>query len=132
MNLALDRNEWSKDGIFGRLLDENGQEIAVTCEHAYSDGSDAWASKIPPGLYQCVKGMHRLHGHTLDFETFEIIGVHGHSGLLFHCGNTNEDSEGCVLLGLTRTDKMILSSRMAFDRFMLKQKGVTSFTLVVF
>ncbi len=75
--------------------------------------------------------MHRLHGMTEDFETFEIRGVPGHTGILFHWGNYNQDSDGCVLLGSARNGDMIVNSREEFANFMELQKGINNFELVV-
>ena len=130
MNLLLQRTECCLDGVFGQLLDESGMVVGSTLEHAYQDGA-VWLAKIPAGTYTCVRGPHRLHGMTEDFETFEITGVEGHAGLLFHWGNFNRDSEGCVLLGHTRQGDMITGSRDEFTKFMALQSGLNSFQLTV-
>lgn len=126
MNLTLKRNKFSKTGIFGQIEDESGGHICVTLEHSYN-----CAPKIPPGTYKCVRGTHQLAGASHPFETFEITGVVGHSGLLFHAGNYNVDSSGCVLVGETVVSDMITSSRRTFERFMDLQEGEDSFTLTV-
>lgn len=139
MNLVMSLTQRRPDGIFGKLGDESGNVFAVTLEHAYSVTSlspeTAFAPKIPSGTFRCVRGKHRLHGMTEDFETFEITGVEGHSNLLFHWGNWNRDSEGCVLLGDKIAQdygaEMITNSRVAFARFMAMQDGVDSFNLTV-
>jgi len=98
--LFLHHRQFRPDGIFGELVDSDGNIIAQTLEHAYGNDADGWIPKIIDGEYLCVRGMHRLHNKTEDFETFEITGVEGHTNLLFHCGNYDNDSDGCVLLGL--------------------------------
>lgn len=127
MNLTLVRKEYSAQGVFGELRDEGGNLVAVTLEHAY----DECQPKLPLGTYSCLRGSHRLDGMTRDFEAFEITGVPGHTGILFHVGNTAKDSSGCVLLGLRRDGVMILGSKLAFDAFMALQKGLGSFSLSV-
>jgi hypothetical protein len=132
MNLVMLRETYDKDGIFSQLW--LGDEMAVTLEHSYWIG-DTWVAKIPLGEFVCVRGQHRLHGMNEDFETFEITGIEGHSNLLFHWGNFNKDSEGCVLLGEKITDiggsKMVTNSRMVFRKFMQLQAGIDSFSLKV-
>lgn len=70
-----------------------------------------------------------------DFTTFEITGVAGHSNLLFHWGNFNADSEGCVLLGEAEVQaggrEMITASRAAFARFLASVAGRDTFALRV-
>jgi hypothetical protein len=68
---------------------------------------------------------------TQDFETFEILGVPGHTGILFHWGNWNKDSDGCLCLGMVRSGNAVLRSREAFANFMHMLEGVNECTLVV-
>lgn len=132
MNLTLNRKAFRDDGIFSELRDTEGNLIAVTLEHSYDK-----EPKLPLGTFTCKRGPHRLHGMTEDFETFEITGVEGHTDILFHWGNFQKDSEGCVLLGdqIAKNGadgcQMILHSRATFARFMELQKGVDTFQLVV-
>lgn len=111
----------------------------MTLEHAYREG-DSWVPKLYPGEFLCVRGPHRLHGMTQDFETFEVTGVEGHKGILFHWGNFNDHSEGCILTGDAiaeysagaAREEMVTNSRAAFSRFMKIQEGVDHFTLRVY
>lgn len=139
MNLHLKRDAYRADGIFSTLRGEEGP-IGVTVTHAYPDGNGGHAPKVYPGVFECVRGAHRLHGMEQDFETFEITGVEGHAGILFHWGNWNENSEGCELNGDTVAEAdhagqhhvhLVTNSRAAFARFMALQVGVDRFTLTV-
>jgi hypothetical protein len=126
MNLILKRTQYRAEGIFSELMDDRGELIAVTLEHSYSN-----TPKIPPGVYRCLRSLHRLHGMTQDFETFEVTGVEGHRGLLFHWGNFNRDSDGCILLGDRQVEDMVTHSRDSFQMFMQLQAGLGSFLLTV-
>lgn len=132
MNLTLIRRDHKSVGIFGELQDADGRHLAVTLEHAYPDGNEGFCAKIPDGEFKCVLGGHLLHGMTTPFETFEITGVEGHSNLLFHWGNWNQDSEGCVLVGEDVVGgNMITNSRETFSKLMAIQSGLDEFQLVV-
>lgn len=140
MNLMLDSFKSSKGGVLGCLFMEDGEMIAVTMEHAYESGVEGYAPKIPAGTYRCVRGMHRLHkagGLTEPFDTFEVTGVAGHTGLLFHKGNFNRDSQGCILVGEAFADidqdgyQDVTQSGVAFTKFMALQDGVDEFELRV-
>lgn len=131
MDLTLKRNEYGAAGIFGVISTAAGQPLYASLEHAYQNPDGRYVPKIPPGKYACVRSKHRLHGMTADFETFEVTGVLGHSGLLFHAGNFNRDSEGCILLGMKRVGLMVTQSRQAFEQFMTMQTGLDSFELEV-
>src|SRR5882757_797524 len=92
--LTLTRKDFRSDGIFSELTDEKGNFIAVTLEHSYNN-----KPKLYNGTFQCVKGIHKLHD-GIPFEAYEVTGVSGHIGILFHIGNFNNDSDGCILLGV--------------------------------
>lgn len=125
MNLVLTRKIFNLYGIFGQLHTESGDLICYTLEHSYSN-----QPKLPPGTYTCVRGTHQLSGLN-PFETFEITGVSGHTGILFHQGNWNRDSEGCVLVGSEIGAICILESRVAFQKLMALQTGIDQFILNV-
>lgn len=134
MNLTLTRNKFRPDGVFSTLTNDLGEVVAFTLEHSYDN-----LPKLQPGAYTCVRGQHQLHHMTAPFETFEIKGVIGHSNILFHWGNYNADSDGCVLLGekvvpaakAANAALMVTNSKVTFAKFMELQQGVDSFTLSV-
>ena len=135
MKFALTRTECGPDGQFGRLSKDGTAFSILTAERAYCDDDHEWSPKIPAGIYTCALGTHAL-SNGVPFQTYEITGVTGHSGLLFHTGNLPEvDSHGCVLLGLSRGKLYgrpdITDSRLAFTAFMSQAGGVPFFTLEV-
>jgi hypothetical protein len=129
VNLTLERLYVGQYGAFGELLDGFGRTICFTLEHAYQDGAD-WSAKVPAGAYLCQRGEHQLTSGEV-FETFEIMNVPGHSGILFHCGNVEDDSAGCVLVGQGISNFALVNSRIAFDAFLQATAGVDSFQLTV-
>lgn len=138
MDLTLERLQFRPDGIFGELRDDSDGLVAVTLEHSYRALTGEWLAKIPEGFFTCVRGEHHLHGMKNPFTTFEVTGVAGHAGLLFHWGNLNRDSEGCILLGDqvsagagAQGTEMILNSRVTFKKFMELQARISSFQLMV-
>lgn len=132
MNATLRTIEAREDGVFRELLID-GKHVCFTLEHAY--GVEAFASKIPPGEYVCKRGKHELHNGEV-FETFEVTGVDGHSGLLFHPGNLEKDSDGCLLTGdyIGAADNgawEMYQSTDAFVRLMHGLEGVDEFPITV-
>lgn len=131
--MKLARKDFSKTGIFGALTSADGNFFCRTLEHAYPDPNNpnAYLPKLQRGTFVCVRGVHKL-GHGPTFETFEVTAVPGHSGILFHPGNFNDDSAGCILLGFDQDqDIMITNSRAAFQRFLEFTAGLDSFDLTV-
>ncbi len=71
---------------------------------------------IPRGLYQVVidqsQRFRRLLPRLLDVPHFE--------GIRIHSGNTDADTQGCILVGTVRGDQRVLNSRVAFDKLFAK------------
>lgn len=133
MNLKLTRVRCVLYGIFGQLSRESGEAVCQTLEHSYVSGEPTrpvYTPKIPVGMYQCIRGKHTPEGHP-PLETFEITNVPGHTRILFHRGNVNDDSKGCVLLGTAANSSFLFNSEIAFGDFMGLQEGCDEFTLVV-
>jgi hypothetical protein len=135
VNLKLERMKYLKEGVFGHILDESGNQIAVTLEHSYVNGTTITA-KVAPGTYTCL----RHTPNRLPYETFELQNVPDFqgkpvTGILLHIGNYNSDSDGCILLGTdiayATSPVMIDNSKIAFEKFMELQAGVNSFTLEI-
>jgi hypothetical protein len=107
------------EGAFGVLL--AGSILPLSLGRTYpKDDADPRGEqfvKIPPGRYVC----RRTYFHRGGFDTYEVTGVEGHSRLLFHKGNVEADSEGCILVG-QRFDQWgrpaVLESALAFSVFM--------------
>jgi hypothetical protein len=126
MSLSLLRVGSSVLGTFGVLRD--GQTpFAVTMELPWVN-NERQVSCIPPGRYTCQRVLSPKFG-----ETFEILGVPGRSHILFHAGNTLEDTEGCILVAEefsgTLSRPVVSSSKRGYTEFMAKQAGNDSFTL---
>jgi len=145
MDMSLNRFRVDPQGAFSYMTrDDTGEQIAVTGSHAYlqPDGI-TFAPVTPPGRWWCQRGEHAIHDPTpqnpnniTKFETFEITGIPGHSGVLFHWGNIPKtQSDGCELMGsafATINDaEEVLNSRVTFAAFMQLQDGVDGFWLTV-
>lgn len=114
------------DGCFGVLLDSAGRPFAVTVERTFDDGQPV----IRAGTYKCVRSFY----HKGGYETFEIR-VPGHSRVLFHKGNTENDSTACVIVaesfGTLKGATAVLDSKGGFEEFMALTQGLAEFDLDV-
>lgn len=133
--MKLIRTQYTADGIFGRVYNSNGVPICYSLEHSYPQTDGTYLPKLSIGKYTCIRSTHQLH-NGVPFETFEITNVPGHSNILFHAGNFNTDSEGCVLLGhnITKQDggtHMITTSKTTFKEFMQTLENINEFQLTV-
>jgi hypothetical protein len=143
--MRIIRTEYLQTGIFGEL-ELSPNVILSTLEHAYGikneDKSQTlWTPKIAEGMYTCVRGIHQLEAlpgkmPPPPFQTFQIMGIPDFSGkpvtkCLFHPGNTENDSHGCVLLGDFQQGSAIFKSRDAFAKFMAELEGINNFPLTI-
>ena len=89
-------------------------------------------SCIPDGKYLCKRRVAEVTGGE---ETFEVMDVPGRSGILFHYGNTDSDTHGCILLGLGLGEvgfvPAILQSKKAWRKFMAYMYKVDQFELFI-
>lgn len=69
---------------------------------------------IPWGTYPLVVTFSNRFQKPLPL----LIGVPGFVGIRIHSGNKNEDTDGCILLGMTHSTDWVGSSRMAMDKLM--------------
>jgi len=123
-HVRIVRVERSEDGIIG-VLTIDGKADCLTMQ---PDERDQHFS-IPVGSYLCK----RFHGKRWQ-DTFEIV-VPGHTALLFHSGNRESDTEGCILLGEEVGElggkRAVLASGKAFSEFMKKMGDDQEFNLVI-
>jgi hypothetical protein len=85
-------------------------------------------SCIPTGRYRCERVRSPKFGWT-----FEVKNVPNRSHVLFHSGNTLEDTHGCILVGEefsgTWDKPMLASSQRGFMEFLNLLEGVNAFEL---
>lgn len=124
--MTLKRIAKNPDGVFGVLL-HKGVPFALTCERPWLDNKSN-VSCIPERTYECRRVNSPKFG-----DTFEVTGVPGRSHILFHKGNTMDDSQGCILVGeqfeTLNGKTAVLQSGKGYGEFMERLKGVDRFTL---
>jgi hypothetical protein len=60
-----------------------------------------------------------------------LIDVPNFEGVRIHSGNSNHDTEGCILVGQTRNKNYIGQSRKAFDKLFKKMQTAKDITLTI-
>ena len=125
--LFLQRIAFTSDGTFGVLLDNDGIPFALTCEREWVNNQPD-VSCIPAGSYACKRVNSPRFGNT-----FEVTDVPGRTSILFHSGNTKDDSKGCILVGeefgTVNGKTAVLSSKRGFAEFLERLKDVDKFEL---
>lgn len=152
MDLRAQYTEGRSDGVFGWFLpaeaplESEVKPLCVFVTRAVKQPDGTYRPIVRAGVFECVRGIHYLQkdsGPLIELETFEVTGVHGHGGIVFHWGNFGSDSKACFCTGrkVTRIeqdrdgvdgpDEMVTESRASFAAFMAAQVGVDRFQLIV-
>ena len=115
-------------GAIGALLICN-KAFCVTLEPADQDNAPNH-SCIPASQYLCQRWESRRFG-----ETFKVLNVPKRTDILFHRGNTDDDTTGCIILGITwgnlSGDRAVLNSGKSFESFMDALKDHDEFILTI-
>lgn len=136
------------DPTIGTLRGDGGRLLGIyTLEEPWLE-NEPNISCIPEGSYVAKRrfdvelGTKAKRGedlHPLE-TTFEVSGVPGRSGILFHPGNTTLDTRGCILPGFSvgpwkslymNFDFAVLDSRRAFRTFLEWTDDVDRFNFLV-
>lgn len=105
MKLTLQRYEAAGRRTFGRLLAEDGHRLCYVLEDALREVEgqpvSAWKVRgetaIPAGDYRVTLE----NSPRFGLDTLTVNGVPGFVGVRMHAGNTEADTEGCPLLGMS-------------------------------
>lgn len=92
MQLTLERFAYTDVGTFGRLY--LGGLTLWTCEDPWNENAIG-RSCIPEGLYTIAPGRYNKGG----YDCYDVLDVPGRSLIKIHKGNSDEDTEGCILVG---------------------------------
>jgi hypothetical protein len=103
--------------------------FVLTLERPWADNQQN-VSCIPAGRYRCRKLRSPKFG-----STYEICDVPGRTHVLFHAGNTIEDTAGCILVGEefsgTWDAPMLVSSQRGFGELIKYLDGLPEFDVVI-
>lgn len=117
MNLLLVRDTFTDKATTGRLYIEDTFEC-YTLEDVVREDKIYGKTAIPEGRYEVVLDM----SVRFKKELPRLLNVPNFEGIRIHVGNKAEDTEGCILVGVTRKEDWIGSSKIAMDSLMSKLK----------
>lgn len=131
MQLEVIRFSSAKDSTLGLLFnvtDEKREFLCYTLEDEYREEKVMHETRIPSGTYEItlrtVGGFHAKYSErfpAIHKGMLWIRDVPGFEWILIHCGNDDDDTSGCLLLGDTQTenvksDGFVGSSTNAYKR----------------
>ena len=97
-------------GILFQVCDDGSKEfLCYTLEDEYRANKVKHETRIPAGTYEMalrkVGGFHQRYEkrfNDIHKGMLELIGVPNFQYILIHCGNTDEHTSGCILVGQTQ------------------------------
>ena len=127
MNLLLKRNPSNGSCTIGTLF-VDGEQLCYTLEDVVREQKVYAQTAIPAGRYRVQVTMSPRFKRMLPL----LHDVPNYSGVRIHPGNTAEDTEGCILPGMTNpTPFSVGRSREAFELLMQKLEGQDEIWLTI-
>lgn len=128
MNLRLERLSSDGDSTIGSLF-VDGKFICATVEDEFRADKLIHETRIPAGTYgiklRAVGGFHErtLARYGADWHKgmLWLQNVPGFEFILIHTGNTDDDTSGCIIVGMTANVNAdgggsIANSRPAYEK----------------
>jgi hypothetical protein len=125
LRLKLERTWCGEKCTIGTLY-VNGKTECFTLEDVRREVKgrpvEEWkvpgATAIPAGVYNVVVTPSNRFKRDLPL----LENVPGFQGIRIHPGNTSEDTEGCLLVGMAKGPDFVSESRRAFEQLFTKIK----------
>ena len=109
--------ELTIDGKFEcYTLEDIERDVKIKCETA-----------IPKGTYKVIINQSNRFKKLMPL----VLNVPNFEGIRIHPGNSNHDTEGCILVGQTRSKDYISKSRKAYEILFAKMKLAKEITLTI-
>ena len=121
MNLLLVREVFSNESTVGSLS-VDGQFECYTLEDKVRDVKVHGETAIPAGRYRVIINHSPRFGKKLPL----LVDVPNFEGIRIHSGNSAKDTEGCILVGQSRSKNLIGSSRVAFNGLFKKLEAAAA------
>ena len=105
------------DGLFECFtLEDKERQVKIKGETA-----------IPKGTYKVIINESNRFKRQLPL----LLNVPDFEGVRIHSGNSNHDTEGCILVGQSRNKNYIGQSRKAFEKLFKKMQKAKEITLTI-
>ena len=118
MKLKLVRNTFTDISTIGKLSvdDEYFSETLEDTDRKLEDGGTKVYGKtcIPRGTYDVVLNFSNRYQKVMP----QVMDVPGFESIRIHPGNSAVDTDGCILVGSTRSTDFVGNSVVTFDRLM--------------
>lgn len=118
MILELKRKIFTDDSTIGELSID-GEFICFTLEDKVRETKIQNVTAIPYGKYEIVIN---FSNHFQQYMPL-LLSVPGYEGVRIHSGNKSTDTEGCILVGSSKSLNFIGNSRATYKTLFAKLKA---------
>lgn len=126
MKLHLKRLHRTDKSTIGELTID-GKFECYTLEDIERDVKIKAETAIPKGTYKVIINQSNRFKRLMPL----LLNVPNFEGVRIHAGNTNHDTEGCILVGRNRSKDFIGQSRKAYDKLFKKMQEAKDITLTI-
>lgn len=127
MELTLNRDVLMSEFTLGELSID-GKFFCYVVEDVVRSGAKVHGkTAIPYGRYKVILNMSNRFKKIMPL----LINVPQFEGVRIHAGNTALDTEGCLIVGMVRTENGVGMSRVAYTKLMEKLTGQNSIYITI-
>lgn len=117
MEIIVERFNSGSDDTLGRLY-INGKMMCFTIEDEHRDIKVKGETRIPAGTYKVGKRYSPKFSPKFGHDMLWVKDVPGFEYILIHTGNTEKDTEGCLIvgkkIGSLENRRAVLDSKQAY------------------
>jgi hypothetical protein len=121
MNITVARKEFTEKSTIGDLLID-GEFECFTLEDCVRPVKIKGMTAITAGVYEVVINFSERFKRPLPL----LLKVPDFEGVRIHPGNTDADTEGCILVGRMKQPDFIGESRVAFEALFTKMQDAAA------
>lgn len=129
-NLKVIRKHFTEKSTIGELY-LNDQFVCYTLEDfdrlSLGQPKVYGETAIPQGAYKMIINMSNRFKVSLPL----LLNVPGFEGVRIHPGNTDKDTHGCILVGMTKNTDYVGSSKIAMKILMDKLKVFSEYEMTI-
>jgi hypothetical protein len=126
MKIEVKRLHKTSKSTIGELTID-GKFECYTLEDVEREVKIKSETAIAKGTYKVIINQSNRFKRLLPL----LLNVPNFEGVRIHSGNSNHDTEGCILVGRTRSNDFIGQSRKAFDSLFKKMQGAKNITITI-
>lgn len=126
MKIVVVRDTFTENSTIGKMLID-GAFFCYTLEDTIRDVKIAGETAIPYGTYKVIVNMSNRFQRMMPL----LLNVPNFEGVRIHNGNTKEHTNGCILVGSTKSKDFIGNSKSTFNALMKKIGATKDITLEI-